>query len=64
MAGPTCPGPPTLGDVPQAARDYVTFLSDQIGVPITLVGVGPGREQFVRFATAWHEGLRRRQWRP
>jgi adenylosuccinate synthase len=39
-------------DVPQAARDYVTFLSEQIGVPVRLVGVGPGREQFVSFATA------------
>ena len=29
-------------DVPQAARDYVTFLSEQIGVPVRLVGVGPG----------------------
>jgi adenylosuccinate synthase len=39
-------------DVPQAARDYVTFLSEQIGVPVRLVGVGPGREQFVSFAAA------------
>jgi adenylosuccinate synthase len=39
-------------DVPQAARDYVSFLSEQIGVPVRLVGVGPGREQFVSFATA------------
>jgi adenylosuccinate synthase len=39
-------------DVPQAARDYVNFLSEQIGVPVRLVGVGPGREQFVSFATA------------
>jgi len=27
-------------------------LSDQIGVPVRLVGVGPGREQFVSFAAA------------
>ncbi len=39
-----------VGDLPGAARDYVAFLADQIGVPIKLVGVGPGREQFVRFA--------------
>ena len=26
------------------------FSAEQIGVPIKLVGVGPGREQFVRFA--------------
>jgi adenylosuccinate synthase len=38
------------GDLPAAARDYVAFLSEQAGVPIHLVGVGPGREQFVHFA--------------
>jgi len=38
-----------LSDLPTAARDYVGFLADQIGVPIRLVGVGPGREQFVDF---------------
>jgi adenylosuccinate synthase len=37
-------------DLPPAARRYVDFLAEQIGVPIKLVGVGPGREQFVRFA--------------
>jgi len=35
--------------LPMAARQYVDFLAEQIGVPIRLVGVGPGREQFVRF---------------
>jgi adenylosuccinate synthase len=39
-----------LHDLPAAARSYVEFLAEQIGVPIKLVGVGPGREQFVRFA--------------
>ena len=43
-------GATELHDLPPAARDYVAFLSDQAGVPIRLVGVGPGREQFVRFA--------------
>ena len=38
--------------VPPAARRYVDFLAEQIGVPVRLVGVGPGREQFVSFATA------------
>ncbi len=38
-----------LGDMPDAAREYVAFLSTMMGVPIRLVGVGPGREQFVRF---------------
>ena len=39
-----------LHHLPAAAKDYVHFLADQVGVPIKLVGVGPGREQFVRFA--------------
>jgi len=39
-----------IADLPRAVRDYVEFLAEQIGVPIKLVGVGPGREQFVRFA--------------
>jgi adenylosuccinate synthase len=43
-------GATELGDLPQAARDYVRFLSEQIGTPVRLVGVGPGRDQFVRFA--------------
>ena len=42
----------SLGDLPGAARDYVGFLAEQIGVPVRLVGVGPGREQFVSFAAA------------
>ncbi|HEV8115839.1 MAG TPA: adenylosuccinate synthase [Acidimicrobiales bacterium] len=29
------------------ARAYVDFLADQVGVPINLVGVGPGRDQYV-----------------
>jgi adenylosuccinate synthase len=37
-------------ELPAAARDYVAFLADQVGVPIRVVGVGPGRDQFVRFA--------------
>jgi adenylosuccinate synthase len=39
-----------LADLPAAAQDYVAFLAEQAGVPIRLVGVGPGREQFVHFA--------------
>ena len=45
-------GVTSLEDMPQAAKDYVAFLADQIGVPVRMVGVGPGREQFVTFAAA------------
>ncbi|MHB1251745.1 MAG: adenylosuccinate synthase [Acidimicrobiales bacterium] len=34
--------------LPAAAKAYVAFLEDTIGVSISVVGVGPGREQFVR----------------
>ncbi len=34
-------------DLPKEARDYLTAISDHAGVPINLVGVGPGRDQVV-----------------
>jgi adenylosuccinate synthase len=34
-------------DLPQAARDYLAFISDFVGVPVALVGVGPGRDQVI-----------------
>ena len=37
-------------DLPRQAEDYIAFLEAQLGVPIGLVGVGPGREQFLHFA--------------
>ena len=40
-----------LHHLPAAAKDYVAFLADQAGTPIRLVGVGPGREQFVAMAS-------------
>jgi len=36
--------------LPGAARDYIEFLEAQVGVPVSLVGVGPGRRQFVHYA--------------
>jgi adenylosuccinate synthase len=37
----------TLDDLPEAARRYVQLVQELVGVPITLVGVGPGREQAI-----------------
>jgi adenylosuccinate synthase len=34
-------------DLPQQARAYLDYISEFVGVPIDLVGVGPGREQVV-----------------
>jgi adenylosuccinate synthase len=41
----------TASDLPANARDYLRYISEAIGVPITLIGVGPGREQVV-----WGDG--------
>jgi adenylosuccinate synthase len=35
----------TLSDLPDAAREYLDFIAEHAGAPVTLVGVGPGREQ-------------------
>jgi adenylosuccinate synthase len=34
-------------DLPTAARDYLQYVSDFVGVPVAIVGVGPGREQII-----------------
>jgi adenylosuccinate synthase len=34
-------------DLPTAAREYLQFLGDFIGVPIALIGVGPARDQVI-----------------
>ncbi len=36
-----------LSDLPDAAREYLSFVEQHAGAPITLVGVGPGREQVI-----------------
>ena len=36
-----------LADLPENAQRYVAFISEQIGVPISHVSVGPGREQSI-----------------
>jgi adenylosuccinate synthase len=43
----------SMSDLPSGAREYLDFIAAEIGVPVALVGVGPGREQ-----TVWtQEGL-------
>ncbi len=54
----SCPGWKTdltqiterVRQLPAAAAGYLEFLEEQVGVPITLVGVGPGRLQFLNRA--------------
>ena len=42
-----CSGATTLDELPENARDYVLFLAEQGGVPVSYVGVGPERRQTV-----------------
>jgi adenylosuccinate synthase len=37
--------------LPAEAETYLAFVEDQVGVPIGMVGVGPGRHQVLRFAS-------------
>jgi adenylosuccinate synthase len=41
-------GARSWSDLPPAARDYVRFLSKQIGVPVSIVSVGPDRSATLR----------------
>jgi len=36
-----------LEDLPSEAREYLTFIEDTVGVPIVLIGVGPGRDEVI-----------------
>ena len=45
-------GARTLDDLPQQARDYLDFVGERLGVPIVLVGVGPGRDEVIRTGAA------------
>ncbi len=46
----------SMDDLPQAARDYLAFIEEYLGVPVVLIGVGPGRDQMI-----WTEAARRVQ---
>jgi adenylosuccinate synthase len=37
----------TEADLPAAAREYLQFVSEFVGVPIALIGVGPGRDDVI-----------------
>jgi adenylosuccinate synthase len=45
-------GARSLAELPREARDYLEFIADFLGVPIVLVGVGPGRDQVIRTGAA------------
>jgi adenylosuccinate synthase len=37
-----------MADLPKEARLYIDFVSQEIGVPISLVSIGPGRDQIIQ----------------
>ncbi|MCX6389339.1 MAG: adenylosuccinate synthase [Solirubrobacterales bacterium] len=36
-----------IEDLPEAARNYISFIEEFVGVPVTLIGVGPARDQII-----------------
>jgi adenylosuccinate synthase len=42
----------TLEEVPQTLLDYVSFIEEAVGVPVTVLSVGPDREQTLTLKTA------------
>jgi len=34
-------------ELPQAARDYINYLEELAGVPVSIIAVGPSREQTI-----------------
>lgn len=38
-------------DLPKEADDYLMFLQEQCGMPVSMVGVGPGRKQVLTFTS-------------
>jgi adenylosuccinate synthase len=37
----------SLEDLPQNARAYLDYISDFLGIPVVMVGVGPGRDEMI-----------------
>lgn len=37
----------SFSDLPQAAQDYIEFIEDKTGVPISIIGVGPDPDQII-----------------
>jgi adenylosuccinate synthase len=37
----------SLADLPENARAYLDFIADFLGIPVVMVGVGPGRDEMI-----------------
>ena len=51
-------GARSMDDLPAAARAYLTYISDFVGVSIKIVGVGPGRDQVIWVSEGSEAGLK------
>ena len=51
-------------DLPRAAAAYLSFVEEESGVPITFVGVGPERDEYVRFSAVPDAGFSARPRQP
>jgi adenylosuccinate synthase len=40
-------GARSLGELPANARAYLEYISDYLGIPIVMIGVGPGRDEII-----------------
>ncbi len=49
----------SLDDLPQAARDYVRWIEDSLGVPVDLLGVGPERDATIEQHNPFDRPVRR-----
>jgi adenylosuccinate synthase len=47
-------GARSLAELPAGAQAYLEFISDFLGIPVVMVGVGPGREEMI-----WTEAAER-----
>ena len=47
LRAPTSASCRSEDELPPEARDYLDYIAEFVGVPIRLVGVGPGRDQVV-----------------
>ena len=45
-------GARSMGELPKAAQSYLDFIVDFLGIPIVMVGVGPGRDEMIWTAAA------------
>jgi adenylosuccinate synthase len=49
----------SLGDLPAAAREYVRWIEDSLGVPVDLLGVGPARDATIEQRNPFDRPARR-----